>query len=92
MGGGLSGADILQTRGKGAHQMRMSALFDAKNFGFFEVYDVFVRTRRGGRMGLSECRQFADNREESILCGRPLWTAPYLIILFIKTSNIKISR
>jgi len=27
--------------------MRKSALFGAKNFGFFEIYGVSARTRRG---------------------------------------------
>jgi len=39
--------------------MHMSALFDAKNIGFCDIY-VSARTRRG---------QFF-----SILCGRLLWT------------------
>jgi len=32
----------------GVLQMRSSALFKAKNFGFFEIYGVLARTR-GGR-------------------------------------------
>jgi len=41
--------------------MRTSALFDAKNFGFFEIYGVSARTR--GK-GLSQCGQFADKGDE----------------------------
>jgi len=58
--------------------MRTSALFGAKNFGFFEISGVSAWTR-----GLSHCGHFSDKREESqlfvILCGRLLWR------LFIKT-------
>jgi len=55
--------------------MRTSALFDAKNFGIFEIFDVSVRTRgRGGQF-------FA------ILCGRPLWTAPCYIFRDFSTSR-----
>jgi len=43
--------------------MRTSALFGAKNIGFFEIYGVSARTGGEGQF-------FA------ILCGRPLWTAP----------------
>jgi len=38
--------------------MRTSALFGAKTFGFFEIYDVCART--SGEMGLSQCGHFAD--------------------------------
>jgi len=38
--GGLSSADILRTRAEGILQMRMSALFNAKISGFFEIYGV----------------------------------------------------
>jgi len=34
--------------GGGGLQMRTSALFGAKNFGFFEIYGVSARTRGGG--------------------------------------------
>jgi len=43
--GGLSNADIFRTRGEVALQMRTSALFVQKNFGFFEIYGVSARTR-----------------------------------------------
>jgi len=39
----LYNADIFRTRG--VLQMRMSALLDSKNFGFFEIYGVSARTR-----------------------------------------------
>jgi len=38
--------------------MRMSVHFSAKNFGFFEIYDAFSRSR-----GLSKCRHYTDKRE-----------------------------
>jgi len=44
-------------KGGGGLQMRMSALFDAKNFGFFEIYGVSARTRGEG---LSQCGHFSD--------------------------------
>jgi len=63
----------------GVLQMRTSAFFGAKDFGFFEIYGVPARTRRiepvrtffrlGGRGG----QIFA------ILCGRLLWTIPKYI-------------
>jgi len=71
--------------GEGSSE-RMSALNDAKNFGFFEIYNGSVRQRGGGRVS-----QF-EQGEGSIFCDfvRPLLTAPYHIVL-IKNSNIKIS-
>jgi len=36
--------------------MRTSALFGAKNFGFFEIYSVYARTR--GEGWLSQFREF----------------------------------
>jgi len=80
-GGGLSSADILRTRR--VFQMRMSALFGAKSFGFFEIYSVSARTRGE----LSQCRHFVDKgcKFFAILCGHPLWTAPYNInILYLR--------
>jgi len=44
--------------------MWTSALFGAKIIGFFEIHGMSARTRGEGQF-------FA------ILCGRPLWTAPY---------------
>jgi len=59
---------------EGVFQMRTSALFDAQNFGFFEIYGVSVRTRE-----VESVRTFRGQRERgqffTILCGRPLWTA-----------------
>jgi len=57
--------------------MRTSALFDAKNFGFFENYGLSARTKGEG---LSQCGHFAARGKGSIfftiLCGvlyeRPL--------------------
>jgi len=50
-------------KGVGALQMRTSTLFDAENFGFFEIYGV--PHGQGGR-GLSQCRHFSDKGEGSI--------------------------
>jgi len=58
---------------EGGLQMRTSALFGAKFFGFFKIYGVSARTR------LSQGGCFADKRGGqffAILCGRPLLTAP----------------
>jgi len=55
-----------QSGGRGL-QMRTSALFDAKNFGFFEIYDVSVRTR-----GVEPLRTVCGQGE-----GLILWTAAY---------------
>jgi len=43
--------------------MRTSALFDAKNIEFFEIYSVSARTRGNGQFFAILCR---------ILYGRPL--------------------
>jgi len=43
--------DILQKRGKG-HQIRTSALFVTKNFGFFEIHGVSAWTRGGRDRGV----------------------------------------
>jgi len=55
--------------------MRTSALFGAKNLGFFEIYGVSARTG-----GVKPSGHFADKEEgESIFrffCERLLWTAP----------------
>jgi len=53
--------------------MRTFALFGVKNFGFFKVYGVSVRTR-----GVELERTFFEQgggQFFAILCGRPLWTA-----------------
>jgi len=73
-GGGLSSANILQTRG-GSIQMRTSALFGAKNFGFFEIYGVSARARGvepvrtffGHGEGVNFSRFYAD-----VFYGRPV--------------------
>jgi len=56
-------------------QMRTSALFDAMNLGYFEIYGVSSRTR--GR-GFCQCGQGGRGKFFAILCGRPLWTASNL--------------
>jgi len=83
----MSRADIFQTKGNGVLQMRTSALFGAKNSGFFENYGVSARTR-----GLSQCRHFLD-KEEPIFRDF-VWTffidgpkSKFMIILEIKTGH-----
>jgi len=72
---GLSVAD----KGGGVLQLRTSALFCVKNFGFYEIYGVTAWTRK-----VEPVRTFFGKGGEggsqffSILCGRLLWTAPYL--------------
>jgi len=53
-------ADILRTRGRSSSDADVRT-FCCKNFGFFEIYGVSVRTRRVGR--LSQCERFSDKRE-----------------------------
>jgi len=53
-------------RGGGVLQMRTSALFGAKNIGFFEIYGV-------------SARNFAGVKPVRTFCGCPLWTAPYVL-------------
>jgi len=69
--GGLSSVD------KMVLQMLTSAFFGEKNFGFFEIYGESVQTRR-----FEPVRAFWGQGEGvnfiAILCGRPLWTAPYV--------------
>jgi len=43
--GGLSSADILQTKRALQMQLQTSALFDANSFEFFEIYGVAARAR-----------------------------------------------
>jgi len=72
-GGGLSSADIFRTRG--GLQMRTSALLGVENFGFFESYGVFARTRE-----VEPVRTFFGQgvgQFFAILCGHFLWTVPY---------------
>jgi len=74
--GGLSSADILQTRG--VLQMKAFTRFGPKNFRFFEIYGV-VRTDKGGG-GLSQCLHLRTRGEEinfsrfcaDVFHGRPL--------------------
>jgi len=51
----LYSANIFRKRG--VFQMRTPSLFDAKNFGFFEIYGVSARTRGEG---LSQGGHFSD--------------------------------
>jgi len=65
--------------GEGVLQMRTSALFGAKNFGFFEIYGMSKRTRG------EPIRTFF-----AILNGRLLWAAPYAYYLALMLNIIKI--
>jgi len=56
--------------------MRTSALFGTKNFRFFEIYSVSARTREEG---VEPERTRGRDQFFAILCGRLLWTAPYMI-------------
>jgi len=67
--------------------MRTSALFGAKNFGFFEIYWL-VRTDKGGVEPVQTyCRQGGGGQFFAILCGRLLWTIMLCICLTIPTQN-----
>jgi len=70
--------------------MRTSALFGAKNSGFFEIYGVFARTVE--KEGLRKCEHFAvkgkGNQFFAILCRRLLWTVPNTNISQLK--NLKL--
>jgi len=54
--------------------MRTSAIFGAKDLGFFEIYGMSARTR-----GLSQCGHFADKGGQffAILCGRLFMDGPF---------------
>jgi len=75
--GDVSSADILLTREKGFLQLRVSALFGAKNFGLKLM--VFSHGQR--RRGVEPLRTFCGQGGQffTILCGRLLWTAPNVL-------------
>jgi len=52
----LSNADILRTRER-IFQMRTAALYGAKNFGFFEIFEVSAPIGGGG---VSQCGHFSN--------------------------------
>jgi len=74
--------------------MRTSALFGAKNFGFFEIYDVSARTRKEGiePMRTRGRSIFRDFVQMSFMDG-PLTKDPFaafpscLIMLFVMCST-----
>jgi len=76
-GGGFVQCEHFVDKGGGVLQMRTSALLDAKNFVFFEIYDAFPRTR-GERVQPVRilCGQGGRGQFFAILCGllhgRPL--------------------
>jgi len=60
--------------------MQTSTLIGTKNFGFFEIYGVFARTR-GGWASADIFRTMGNGGQFfAILCGRPLWTAPNYLL------------
>jgi len=69
----------------GVLQLRTSALFDAKNFGFFEIYSVSVRTRGVdlrivcGQGEEVNFLQFCAN----VLYGRPLYDMMIIMITIV---------
>jgi len=67
-------------------QMRTSALFDAKNFGFFEIYGVSVRTK-GVRTYCRQCRHFADKGEREVnfsrVCADVFYGQPLVRLLSV---------
>jgi len=68
-------------KGEGVLQMRTSALFGAKNFGFFEIYDVPAQTRRVEPVR-TFCGQGGEEVNFSRFCadvfhGRPLMSFFY---------------
>jgi len=70
--------------------MRMSALFDAKNCGFFKIYDVSARTREG----LSRFGHWGKGSQVfAILCGRPFMDGLklYRVKLYPDSNRFKIS-
>jgi len=52
--------------------MRTSALFGAKNFGFFEIYGVFAWTRGG----IEPMRTKGEKGQFSRFYANIFWTAP----------------
>jgi len=71
----MGGGEVcpVRTRWEAVLHMRTSALFGAKNFGFFEIYGVFARTRGEG---VEPVRTFCEQGGRgSIFCDF-LWVAP----------------
>jgi len=59
--------------------MLTSALFGAKNFGFFKIYDVSAcpHGQEGMDGGLSQCGQGGGGHFFAILCRSIFQTAPF---------------
>jgi len=57
--------------------MWTSALFGAKNVGFFEIYGVTARTGGEVEPVRTFCEQGGEAQFFAILCRRPLLAAPY---------------
>jgi len=65
------------------------ALFVAKNFGFFEIYGMSVRTRGEEFKPVRTFFGQGGVKLFEILCGRLLWTTPNLKL---NATNYKISH
>jgi len=65
-------------QGEGVLQMRTSEIYGAKTPGFFGSYGLSAQTREEG---VEPVRTFfgqgGSGQFFAILCGRPLWMAPY---------------
>jgi len=59
-------------RGRGGLYLRTSALFDAKNFGFFELYGV---SERSSGEGFSQCGHFSDKGGRGSIFRDFVWTS-----------------
>jgi len=68
---GLSCADIFRTIWNGGFFNCGRPRFLVQKFGIFKIYGVSARTKGRG-----------NGQFFSILCGRPLWTAPYFEMLY----------
>jgi len=71
-------------KGRKVLRMRTSALFGAKNFRYFEIYAVSVRTRGGGGR-LSQCGHWRRRR------GRPLPLGSYSCKFESIQANLKMN-
>jgi len=81
--GRLSGADIFQKRWRGNSSDADAALFEAKNFGFFEIYGVSALTR--GK-GLNQCGQ-GEEVNFSRFCATSFVDIPLRFVAKIGPSN-----
>jgi len=71
----MSSVDILWTRGKGVLQMRTSALFDANDSGFFEIYCAST-TDKGNSASADVLRTREEGVNYSRFCAYVLYGRP----------------